>query len=120
MRLVFDTTLGPWTALGNTYADHVELDDPDPELVLLAGSAHAAGVISVSEGLDVAHVQSQADGEAALAAAMGEWVEPVRNEDTGAVIEAGHWDGPWLEGHLVNQELDAAERARQRSIEEAD
>jgi hypothetical protein len=104
-RLVFETVHGPWSALGVEYVDRVELEDADPELVKLAGSAHAAGVITVLEGLDVSHVESQEDSEAALAAAMGDWIEPVRDPETGVLLERGRWSGPWQEGHDANAEL---------------
>jgi hypothetical protein len=78
--LMFKVLVGPWYAAGEEYSDDgtgesIRVDDPSPELVRLAAGAHGAGVIKVTRGLDASHVQSQEDGERALAAAMesGAW-----------------------------------------------
>lgn len=105
--LEFTVLTGPWTALGEEYADHVgPLEDPDPELVRLAHHAHAAGVLVV-EGADDASlaehgVQSQEDGEAAYDAAWR--------------------DGSWREGHTLQVAYDAVAKAEDdaaRAAEEA-
>jgi len=76
--LVFRTTPhgGSWTSSdGDTYTDLVVVESPSETLIRDAGHAHAAGVIEVIQGLDLAGVQSQEDGEAAYAAAVesGDW-----------------------------------------------
>ena len=87
-----------------------EIADPSPALVRLAGSAHAAGVIEVSEGLDTSHVESQEDSEAKLTEAMGSWVEPELQPD--GTKAPGYWDGPWWEGHMATGEAAAAGTAQ--------
>ncbi len=79
---------------------------PTKKLLRLLGSAHHAGVIEVTEGLDDGHVQSQEDGEAAYADALGK-----ANPVTGA------WDGPWVEGNLLAYEETQAALAAEREIE---
>jgi hypothetical protein len=74
---------GEWFAEGERYAADADgapgeihcIVKPAKELVRLAGSGHAAGVIEVLKGLDVSHVESQEDSEAAQAAAQeaGTW-----------------------------------------------
>lgn len=86
--LVFHTLPGggTWTSSeGETYADENIVDNPSAALVRDAGHAHAAGVIEVTQGLDLTGVQSQEDGEAAYAAAVesGDW-------QIGQDIQAAH------------------------------
>lgn len=96
-RLAFRTLHGPWSANGEgPYVDDVEIDDPTPELVRLASHAHAAGVLEVTDGLDLAGVQSQEDGEAALLEAMGDPKLDLRPDGT----RRSYWTGPWHEGNL--------------------
>lgn len=127
LRFVTDTET---VLAGETFlpGEH-EIDKPSAELVLHAGSAHAAGLIEVTEGLDTSHVQSQEDAEAAYAAAQGEWtpgelVPAVieRNEDgTPALNEKGEkvvlqeaytapgtWSGPWQAGNVLQSRLEQA------------
>jgi hypothetical protein len=66
------------------------IEKPSAELVKHAGSAHAAGVIEVTDGLDASHVQSQSAGETALRAAQGTWN-----------AAESRWSGPWHEGNLI-------------------
>lgn len=106
-QLTFTTLTGSWTADGQTFAGEVTVDDASPGLVRLAGSAHAAGAIEVSEGLDMSHVESDEDSLKALEAAMGDWVDAERHPDTGEVLEPGYWTGPWHEGNLAAQETTA-------------
>lgn len=108
-RLVFDVLLGTWTPEdGDTFVDHVELDDASDELVRLAAHAHDAGIIEVTEGLDESHIQSQEDGEAAYAAAQGEWVDQTWNED--GTANPGYWSGGWRVGHVAQYDLEAAQK----------
>jgi hypothetical protein len=112
--LVFRTAphAGSWTSSeGDTYADQVVVEKPSETLIRDAGHAHAAGVLEVLQGLDLAGVQSQEDGEAAYAEAQGDWVEPVYDEG-GTLITPGHWSGPWQEGQDLQAALDAEARAR--------
>lgn len=84
----------------------------------IAGAA-AAGVVEVLDAtaaeqtLLEPHVQSQEDGEAAFAAAQGEWVEAVYEDvvdkETGLVVgvgsklvEPGYWTGGWTHGNLIS------------------
>jgi hypothetical protein len=83
------------------------VENPSAALVRLAGSAHAAGAIDVTEGLDVSHVESQEASEAKLVEAMGEWVPSVYRED--GTAEEGYWNGPWYEGHIIQSAADAAD-----------
>lgn len=99
------TTPHAWTADGETFpAGEHTVEDASPELVRAAGSAHAAGVLEVTEGLDTSHVESDEDSLKALAEAMGEWVEAERHPETGALVKPGYWTGPWHEGNLAAQE----------------
>lgn len=98
------TTPHAWTADGETFAagEHT-IEVASPDLVKLAGSAHAAGAIAVTDGLDTGHVESDEDSLKALSEAMGDWVDAVRHEETGAVLEPGYWTGPWHEGNIAAQ-----------------
>lgn len=100
-RLVFDCQ-HPWTAAGETYTGHVEIDSPTLKLVRLASHAHAAKAITVGEGLDLSTVQTQAAGEKALAKAMGKHVVEQLPDGT----RRGYWTGPWHKGNLAQHELD--------------
>lgn len=108
--LKFECLFGSWTADGVEYVDSVEIESPSAELRRLAGSAHAAGVIYVDEGLDTSHVEDDEESVDNLADAMGEWIEPIRDPETGSVTTPGYWSGPWAEGHLANQTLEAENR----------
>lgn len=120
MPLEFTTLHGAWTAgEEGTYVDSVSIAEPSPALVRLAAHAHAAGVIDVTEGLEPSDVQSQEDGEAALAAAQGDWIEPVR-DDTGAVIEPGRWSGPWHDANVLQHNLQAAQLGYSAAVENGD
>lgn len=79
-KLVFRTLphAGSWTASdGTVYTDENEIAKPTKRLIRDASHAHAAGVIEVTEGLDLSSVQSQEDGEAEYAKAQedGRWRE---------------------------------------------
>lgn len=78
-RLVFTLLHGPWTvdSAGTFHEEETAVEDATAELIRLAGSAHAAGAIRVTEGLDVSHVQTQKEGEAEHARAQfdGRWQE---------------------------------------------
>jgi hypothetical protein len=88
-QLVFTVLQGPWTAGEHgTFTDTVTVEKPAKDLVRLAGHAHAAGVLDVTEGLDLKTVQSQADGEKAYAKAQD--------------------DGSWHEGNQIQHDLDQA------------
>ena len=90
-RLTFKPLHGPWTAgKHGPYTDETTVENPAAELVKAAAGAHAAGAIDVTEGLDAKHVQSQASGEKAYAAAQA--------------------DGSWQHGHLLQHELDEAQK----------
>lgn len=109
MALTFNVKIGPWSADGfGPYVDLVTVDDPPAELVRLASHAHAAGVLDVTEGLDESATQSQADGEAAYAAAQGTWVEQVWNADGTAT--PGYWSGGWHVGNQAQHKLDEAKQ----------
>lgn len=81
--------------------------EPSADLLRLIAGAEATGSINVLDYTDGerstldSHVQSQEDGEAALTEAMGEWVPPVKDEATGAMLEPGYWTGGWHEGNLT-------------------
>lgn len=108
--LAFNVKIGPWSADGyGPFVDAVSIDDAPPELVRLAAHAHSAGVIEVTEGLDETAFQSQEDGEAALAAAQGDWVEGERRPD--GTQEPGRWSGGWHDGSLAQHQLDEARKA---------
>lgn len=94
-KLAFDVLVGPITMAGETYADHYEDDDAPPELVRAASHAHAAGAVSVTEGLDLSDVQSQKDGEKAYADAQG-------------THDGVRWSGPWHDGNVASHELQKA------------
>lgn len=84
--LVFRVNHGSWQAgKYGPYTDTAEIEKPSRELVRLAAHAHAAGVLTVSHGLELKHVQTQADGEKAHAKAVK--------------------DGRWHEGHQAQLEL---------------
>lgn len=103
---------------------------PDAELLRLIAGAEAAGSVNVLDYGDDeratldAHVQSQEDGEAALTAAMGDWVPPVKDEETGVMLEPGYWTGGWHEGNLtqfilrLEDLLAADELAKNEPLEE--
>lgn len=102
--LAFSAPLETWLAGEKFDAGDHEIAEPSPELVKHAGSAHAAGAIAVTDGLDVSHVQSQTDGEAALRDAMGDHHVVSLPDGT----SRSYWSGPWFEGHLEQAGLDAA------------
>lgn len=131
MGLAFTVENEIWLA-GEKYesGDH-EIEKPSADLVKHAGSAHAAGELTVTDGLDDSHVQSQEDAEAALAAAMGEWVDAVQVDAVFAVDEEGarlidddgepvvleaaylipgYWTGPWHEGNVGQYELEQTQK----------
>lgn len=105
---------------GDTYTDLTVIEKPTKALIRDAGHAHAAGVLEVIQGLDLAGVQSQEDGEAAYAEAQGDWIEPVYEDVTDAegvvvgtrMVEPGRWSGPWQEGQDLMAALDAEARER--------
>lgn len=86
--------------------DH-ELEDVTAEQARSIAGAAAAGVVEVLDATDAeralleGHVESQEDGEAAQAAAMGEWIDDVRDDD-GILVEPGRWSGGWTHGNLTN------------------
>lgn len=107
--LRFTVLTSSWAADGQTFLGGPnEVAKPSKELLKLAAGAHAAGDIKISEGFDAKHVQTQAAGEKALAAAMGKRVEPDYNPD--GTRDPGRWDGPWYEGHLDQFIRDAEQR----------
>lgn len=119
MPLEFTTLHGAWTAgEEGTYVDSVSIAEPSPALVRLAAHAHAAGVIDVTEGLEPSDVQSQEDGEAALAAAQGDWVDSVQNED--GTVTPGYWTGPWHEANVLQHNLQAAQLGYAVAVENGD
>ena len=111
-RLVFRLLYGPWTAEDQTFRprvveevpegestedlDVITVDDASPELVRLASHAHAGGALEVLEGLDEGAVQSQEEGEKALAEAQGTH-HIVQNKDG---TRTGFWDGAWGRGNV--------------------
>jgi hypothetical protein len=98
-RLVFKVLYGPWSAGDfGPYVDEASVDDPHPDLVKAAGSAHAAGVLHVSEGLDESHVESQEASEEKLAEAMGDHVVKDLSDGT----RVSYWTGPWQEGNCLD------------------
>lgn len=113
MSLKFRTLSGPWTFADTTYSDDVEIDEPSAELVEAAGHAHAAGVLQVSEGLDLSTVQSQEDAEQAQVAAMGEH----RVEDRPDGTRRSYWTGPWHEGNVQQHVLDLEAKLAQLRAE---
>lgn len=101
---------------------------PTAAMLSLLGAAESAGVIRILDA-DASQidrmeraVQSQEDGEAANAKALGDWVEPVsRWEDDGTktLVAPGYWTGPWQHGNLAQAVLDrehklAADDARKK------
>lgn len=77
---------------------------PSKALVRAAGSAHAAGIVKVTKGLDASHVETQGQSEKALTKAMGKWVAPETAEDGSSV--PGRWEGPWGEANRAQSEAD--------------
>lgn len=90
--LVFTPLHGPWTAgKHGTFTEETTLDRAPADLVKLATHAHMAGVIKLKLGFDPKQAtQSQEDGEKAYAAAQA--------------------DGSWQHGHLLQHELDEANK----------
>lgn len=110
MTLRFEVLHSSWTADGEEFAggDHVAEDASD-DLIRLAAAAHAAGAIVLHEDdqhIVADHVEDDDVSKIKLAEAMGEWIEPVRDEHTGTVLERGRWSGPWQEGHDANAAAD--------------
>lgn len=77
---------------------------PSKALVKAAGSAHAAGIIKVTKGVETSHVETQAQSEKALTKAMGKFIPPTTAEDGTSV--PGRWDGPWGEANRAQAEDD--------------
>lgn len=89
-------------------------------------AAEAAGSIVIHDVTDAerqlldGHVQSQEDGEAALAEAMGDWIEPVYKDTKNVhgqilhreLVEPGRWSGPWHDANLAQFDLDVANGVR--------
>jgi hypothetical protein len=100
-------------------SEGVEADDA---FVRLAHHAHAAGVIRIEGEADVAAhgVQSQEDGEAALAEAQGEWIAPEYAEGGGIVAGTGRWSGPWHEDNAALHEQTKAAMAEEVAAVEAE
>lgn len=112
MSLKFTVLGAEWVADGESFSANGnphELEDPSPGLARLAGSAHHAGDIEVHEGLVDDHVMSQEETEAALAAAMGDFVPPEVMPD--GTTAPGYWTGPWAETAREQAEADALARA---------
>jgi hypothetical protein len=79
----------------------------ETRLLRLLNHAHAAGVIEITsmQHCDPAEhgVQSQEDGERALAEAKGDWIPLERAADGSTVPGTGRWSGEWHEGNLLAQ-----------------
>lgn len=118
MPLAFTVANEIWLAGEKYESGEHEIANPSRELMLHAGSAHAAGEVTVTDGLDVGHVQSQEDAEAALVVAMGDWVPPTFGADGVAV--PGYWTGPWHEGNVAQYEIEQALKAEIAAAAEAE
>jgi hypothetical protein len=108
VALRFTVLHSSWHADGEEFAagDH-EIAKPSKQLIHLASHAHAAGALDVSEGLDLSTVQSQEDGEKALAEAMGEHTVTLNPDGT----RTSRWSGPWQEAQDAQAALEAEQRA---------
>lgn len=90
------------------------------ELAPLVAAAEAAGTILVDASpaerkLLGRHVQSQADGEKALAKGQGDWVEPefqYEDDGTKTMLRAGYYTGGWQHGNLLQAVLDREDRLK--------
>lgn len=107
-----------WAAEDEVFAGGVhEIEKPTADFLRLVAGAEAAGSVVVLDASDAhrakldRHVQSQEDGEAAYAAAQGDWVPPV-NDENGVMVEAGYWTGPWHEANVAQYDLDVMSGAR--------
>ena len=117
--LSFIPLRGPWTAGDEgVFAEETTVEKPSKNLVRFAAHAHHAGVIDVTDGLDLSHVQSQEDAEKAQEAARGSWVERTWADDGTAV--PGYWDGPWGVGNLAQHDLETAQRRHQAARADGD
>lgn len=97
----------PWEPEGHEpfgKGDHV-VDAPSEDLIHLAAAAHAAGVLTVTEGLDESTLDSPEEAQRKLAEAMGRW-HPAELQPDGT-FKPGYWDGPWYEGHMAAQSTTA-------------
>jgi hypothetical protein len=109
--LKFNVRDSEWLADGERFPGGENVvEDPSAELLLLAGSAHHAGAIDVAEGLVDDHVEADDASVAVLTQAMGEWVGPKRDPETGVMLEPGRWTGPWYEGHAEQTAADEQHR----------
>lgn len=121
--ITFDVLDSNWCAEETSYprGEHV-VEAPDEDLLRLIASAEAAGAVKVIDADEntavelATHVQSQEDGETALQAAMGEWIEPETNAD-GTIIEIGRWSGDWHEANVAQFDLDVMSGARKPTLE---
>lgn len=112
-RLVFEVLHGSWHADGEEFpaGEHV-VAKASKSLVTLASHAHAAGALDVTEGLDLKTVQSQKDGEKALAEAMGEH-QVIDNPDgtrTSVWVDKDGEPSPWYQGQLAQAALEEEQR----------
>lgn len=119
MALSFTVKIGSWEAGGyGPYVDTVTVDDPSPELVRLVAHAHSAGVVDVTDGLDVNHIQTQEDAERAYTAAQGDWVAPTWGAD--GYASPGRWSGGWQVGNEAQHELDEARKQVAQASDEGE
>lgn len=110
--VTFEVIDSVWSAddVPYTRGEHT-VEAPDDDLLRLLASAESAGAVVISDASDEhsaamdSHVQSQEDGEAALAEAKGAWDS-----------EHQRWTGDWHEANLAQFELDVDSGARSRSL----
>jgi hypothetical protein len=107
--VAFEVVHSQWAAEDEVFAGGTHtVEDPSAAfLSLLAAAASSGSVLLPPEHAAIVdeHVQSQADGEAALAAAMGEWISP------------GRWSGEWHEANLAQFALDVESGQRLPTLE---
>lgn len=107
--LIFEVTGVSWNADGQEFpGGRHEIDKPAKALIRLASHAHYAGAIKVTKGLDTGACQSQAEGEKALAEAMGEH-KVIDNPDgtrTSAWVDKDGEPSPWYQGQLAQAALE--------------
>lgn len=99
-----------WGADDETFVNGIhEIPKPSKAFLRLVAGAEAAGAIAVLDATAAElaalghHVQSQDDGEAALAAAMGEWTD-------------GRWSGDWHDANVAQFELDVRDGTREEGL----